>query len=163
MTGLLYMADGIEFLADAAAKGMVLLMFAGLASLALSRGSAAVRHFIWSAALSGLLLLPVLSAVVPDWQLPLPAGFRHRTPPVAAPLEGTPEEPVAELPPSSDAAINAILLRGGAGNPRVDPVMVTESAGEEGTAPPADGNRARFARSHSWRSKSRKTASETFR
>ena len=138
MTGLLYPVDGIEFLADAGAKGMVILMVAGLAILALRRGSAAARHVIWSAALIGLLLLPVVSTVLPGWHMQLPACFRHAASPAAAALGATLAEPVAELPPSSDAAVNAILLRGGAGNPRVDPVMVTASVGEEGTAPPAE-------------------------
>ncbi|NLF32761.1 MAG: M56 family metallopeptidase, partial [Planctomycetes bacterium] len=61
----------LAVLLDAAAKGLVLLLVAGAAALALRRASAAVRHMVWSLAVAGLLLLPVLSAALPQWQVPI--------------------------------------------------------------------------------------------
>jgi beta-lactamase regulating signal transducer with metallopeptidase domain/endonuclease YncB( thermonuclease family) len=61
-------------LLDAALKGSVLLLLAWAATRLLRRASAAARHLVWSAALAGVVLLPVLGAVVPRWRvLPLPA------------------------------------------------------------------------------------------
>ena len=54
---------------DAAAKGLVILALAGLAVLALRRSSAAVRHMVWFLAVVSVFALPVLSAVLPGWQV----------------------------------------------------------------------------------------------
>lgn len=58
---------------DAALKGCVLLALAGVAALALRRDGAAARHLAWTSALGGLLVLPLLSAVLPRWGVTLPA------------------------------------------------------------------------------------------
>lgn len=58
-------------LIDAGAKGLVLLMLAGVVTLAMRRASAASRHLVWSLVMTGLLILPVLSLVTPKWQLPI--------------------------------------------------------------------------------------------
>jgi beta-lactamase regulating signal transducer with metallopeptidase domain len=52
------------------ARGTVLLVLAALAALALRRASAAARHVAWALALSGMLLLPVLTLAAPRWELP---------------------------------------------------------------------------------------------
>ena len=64
----------LAVLVDAGVKGIVLLALAGLVALAMRRASAAARHLVWTLALCGLLLLPVLSLVVPKWQLPILPG-----------------------------------------------------------------------------------------
>jgi beta-lactamase regulating signal transducer with metallopeptidase domain len=56
---------------DAVAKATILLALAGVASVVLRRASAASRHLVWTLALVGALLLPVLSLALPRWQLPL--------------------------------------------------------------------------------------------
>ena len=56
-------------LADAGLKSFVLLAFAGLAATALRHRSAAARHLVWSSALSGTLLLPILSLALPQWRV----------------------------------------------------------------------------------------------
>src|SRR5262245_54823383 len=64
------MSDLPPALLDAALKGTALLAVAGLLALALRRASAATRHLLWALALAGLLALPVLSLLLPRWQLP---------------------------------------------------------------------------------------------
>ena len=50
-------------------KATALLLGAWLICLCLRRTSAAVRHLVWIAALSGILLLPVLSTALPRWNV----------------------------------------------------------------------------------------------
>ena len=52
----------------AAVKGSVLLVAAWLAMRALPRMSAASRHLLWTSALGGLVLMPLLVGVVPSVQ-----------------------------------------------------------------------------------------------
>lgn len=52
---------------DLAVKGSVVLVAALVGSLILRRASAASRCLLWSASLAGLLLLPLLGALVPAW------------------------------------------------------------------------------------------------
>ena len=49
-------------------KATLILLIARLAIAAIPRGSAAARHTILTAALCGVLLLPVLTYVAPSWQ-----------------------------------------------------------------------------------------------
>ena len=63
-------------LADAAAKGIVLMLAIVLLAAASRRASAARRHLVWSLGMAGLLVLPLLSAALPVWQVPfLPPWF----------------------------------------------------------------------------------------
>lgn len=64
--------DGTALIAlDTLAKATLLFSIAGLATFALGRASAAIRHLIWALALAGALLLPVLSIALPRWQVPV--------------------------------------------------------------------------------------------
>ncbi|MBM3745244.1 MAG: hypothetical protein FJW34_05560 [Acidobacteria bacterium] len=65
------MSGGWEFLLDVAAKGTVVLGAAFLGSLLLRRASASTRHLLWTLALASVLLLPVLSGLLPDWEAPV--------------------------------------------------------------------------------------------
>ena len=58
---------GVGVLADAAVKGTILLGLAWGVTAGLRRGSAAVRHWVWMAAMAGLVALPVLGVVMPGW------------------------------------------------------------------------------------------------
>lgn len=58
-------------LADAILKASLMLAVAGVASSALRRRSAAVRHMVWTLALLSALALPALSIALPRWQVPL--------------------------------------------------------------------------------------------
>jgi beta-lactamase regulating signal transducer with metallopeptidase domain len=60
----------LELLAFAL-RATVLLAGAWLATRLLHRASAATRHLIWTAAVAGVLLLPLLSRVVPAWNVPI--------------------------------------------------------------------------------------------
>ncbi len=57
-----------------ALQGALLMLATGLTVLALRRAPAALRHLVWALALVGLLLLPVLSALVPSWEVPVLCG-----------------------------------------------------------------------------------------
>jgi HEAT repeat protein/beta-lactamase regulating signal transducer with metallopeptidase domain len=57
--------------ADIVVKATLMFAAAGAAAFVLRRGSAAVRHMIWTLALGGVLLLPVLSIALPRWQMKL--------------------------------------------------------------------------------------------
>jgi HEAT repeat protein/beta-lactamase regulating signal transducer with metallopeptidase domain len=59
------------FLLDIFFKSAVVLVAAFAASMLLRRSSASVRHQIWSMALASILVLPLLAAAIPAWQLPL--------------------------------------------------------------------------------------------
>ena len=48
-------------LADVVAKTTVILLAAAVASLVLRRASAALRHLVWTLALSSALVLPIAS------------------------------------------------------------------------------------------------------
>src|SRR6476661_4326066 len=53
---------------DTIVKATLLFLAAGLASVVLRRRSASLRHMIWTLALAGVLLLPVLSIALPRWE-----------------------------------------------------------------------------------------------
>ena len=62
-------ASCLPILVDAALKGTVVLALAGLLVLCMRRTSAARRHAVWLAAMVCLLGLPLLSLVLPGWQV----------------------------------------------------------------------------------------------
>jgi hypothetical protein len=59
----------LPLLLDAGAKATVILALAMLASRMLRRSSAATRHTIWLLAAVSLVALPVLTVMVPAWQV----------------------------------------------------------------------------------------------
>ena len=58
----------LPLLADATAKGLVILLVAAGATLLLRRSSAAMRHMIWTLAVVGLILVPTLSIALPQFR-----------------------------------------------------------------------------------------------
>lgn len=58
-------------LADAAIKTAVILAAAAIAAGALRRKSAALRHLVWTCALTAALVVPVASLAIPRWEVPL--------------------------------------------------------------------------------------------
>ncbi len=62
-------ASVLPVLLDATCKGTALILLATLATLGMRRASAAARHLVWATAMLWLLTLPVLSAVLPAWQV----------------------------------------------------------------------------------------------
>jgi beta-lactamase regulating signal transducer with metallopeptidase domain len=58
---------------DAAVRGTIILLAALAATALMRRSSASARHLVWLAALTALLLLPVVRGFVPEWRV-LPAA-----------------------------------------------------------------------------------------
>src|SRR6267142_5981346 len=91
-------------LVDSAVKGTALLVLAAIATLILRRDSAATRHLVWLLALVAMLVVPVLSALLPQWRvLPEWAGISPE--PVVAtspPSMIGPADGVVELPQHAD-------------------------------------------------------------
>ena len=56
-------------LVDSAIKGAALLAFASLVVLMLRRDSAATRHLVWMVAIVAMLVVPALSALLPQWRV----------------------------------------------------------------------------------------------
>ncbi|MEW5926189.1 MAG: M56 family metallopeptidase [Gemmatimonadota bacterium] len=98
------LSDGawLHALLRAALRGSVLLLAAGAAALLLRRASAA-RHLVWALAFAGLLALPVLPALVPALEVPLP-GAAHAL--LDALETGTPEIPELEIPFAVEVAVD---------------------------------------------------------
>lgn len=63
--------SSIALLFDAAVKASLILAAAFLLALALCRRSAAARYFTWTCALAAVLALPLLSLLLPGWNLRL--------------------------------------------------------------------------------------------
>jgi beta-lactamase regulating signal transducer with metallopeptidase domain len=72
-------------LVDWTIKGTALLMLAAIAATMLRRDSAAARHLVWLLALIAMLMVPVLSAMLPQWRV-LPEWTRtaSKSPPISA-------------------------------------------------------------------------------
>ncbi len=62
----------MEFLIDITLKSTLILLFSGLILLGLKKASATLRHWIISLTMIGLLLLPLLVALVPDMEVTVP-------------------------------------------------------------------------------------------
>ena len=56
---------------DAVAKATVLLAVAWMIAVLLHRSSAALRHRLWSLALCGIVIMPILCGFLPYWRLPI--------------------------------------------------------------------------------------------
>ena len=106
------LADGAALLLAVAVKGSLLFLTALFVVAMLRRASAATRHAVWTFALGAALLLPVLFAVLPGWQVPLLPPTPNApvaaipappTPPAAPALRGL----VAPTPPSAPRAPRA--------------------------------------------------------
>ncbi|HSD31164.1 MAG TPA: M56 family metallopeptidase [Gemmatimonadales bacterium] len=97
-----------DFVLDSLAKATLLLGVAGLATL-LWRRTAAPRHFVWTLALAGTLVLPAARLLGPVWQVPVlpPLAVETFTPtPPAVPTAA--RGPVAAaLPPSPGTTITS--------------------------------------------------------
>ncbi len=89
---------GLAILVDAAVKVSVLLVIMLAVSAGLRRASAATRHFLWTAALSAVLVLPLLSFASP-WRLTVPVSGNAMVEWLSMPGG----EPVG-APPSANAA-----------------------------------------------------------
>ncbi len=104
----------LQFLLGLSVKGTILLGATALASILARRARASVRHALWAAGLTGLLLVPVLAAGLPRWEvvsLPLAVAPVPSVYPVG-PLRRSTE--AAATLPLAESATGASSVSGGA-------------------------------------------------
>jgi hypothetical protein len=65
----------LSLLVTSSAQAAVVLAAAALSALVLRRGSAAWRHLVRAVAVTGSLCLPVISAFLPAWRVPLATSW----------------------------------------------------------------------------------------
>ena len=122
-------------LVDSAIKGTVLLVLAAVVTLLLRRDSAATRHLVWLLAIVAMLVVPVLSAMLPQWRVlpawashsPRPAVVDVSPPAIAAPESGVIESPRMTEPVEVERPI-AIVDQRVAALPDSPPLLVTPDA-----------------------------------
>jgi beta-lactamase regulating signal transducer with metallopeptidase domain len=101
----------------AALKGSVLMAVAWMLTRALRRGSAALRHAIWTSALAGTLVLPMLTGLVPSIGVGALRGLRlpswsEAAQPVALSAATPAEEAITRAPePASVGVAPAPAIR----------------------------------------------------
>ncbi len=111
-------------LLDAVVKATVLIMTAYLATVLIRPSSAALRHRIWSTAFGCLLVLPVLSAILPDLRIPIAPRLTSAQHDVSS--------PTPEALPVADGAIDE-------GNTQTNGALLEELLAAEAPNPvPAD-------------------------
>jgi HEAT repeat protein len=103
----------VRYLVALLVKGVLLLSLAGLLAALLRRAAAATRHSVWFVAMTGLLVLPLLGRLLPNWHVGLwpssfdpfeaavmaPAPFPAEASPNPTPMPG--EASAAPLPPAA--------------------------------------------------------------
>ncbi len=75
MAGWIALDSLVPALLAGSIRGALVLALGAAAAIALRRGSAAVRHLVWSLALAGSVAVPVLAAFVPSYRLRVPAAW----------------------------------------------------------------------------------------
>ena len=76
----------LPFVLDLTLKSTLVLLLACAAVRLLRNASAALRHLVWSTALGGVLLLPVLSWALPSWRVTWWPGLKSAQIVTAAPV-----------------------------------------------------------------------------
>lgn len=103
-------AEGTQFWLDVAVKATALLLAAIAANVILRRSSAALRHRVWCLTFAALVLLPALSAALPEWRLEILPRVEEGTVATEAAIAATPPtaaeiaEVVAPLAPPAEQA-----------------------------------------------------------
>ena len=118
-------------LVDSAVKGTVLLALAAVVALILRRDSAATRHLVWQLAIVAMLVVPVLSAMLPQWRVlpawmssPRPAVADVRPPSIVLPAGGVIESPRMPEPVEVERPIATVDQRVSS-QPDPQPVLAT--------------------------------------
>lgn len=96
-----FTANWFACLLDATARSLLLFALVGLLLFYLRRSSASVRHLILTLTLGGLLCLPLLSRILPHWNIPILAGSIQKS---------------SELALASPQSVDAVVQ---SGNPAV--------------------------------------------
>ena len=120
----------LPLLADAAIKGLVIFAAAAVAVTLCRRRSAATRHAIWAGAVAAQLSLPLLSALLPAWRVPIVDRLDRRfsahliTPdPVNVVVSVAPGDAVPDVADAPEMP------------PMPEPVVISESAPSADLAP----------------------------
>ena len=85
-------------------KSGVLLLLALVTTTALQSRSASTRHSIWTIAFGAILALPLMTAALPSWQVPLPGWTIQSTPSGPSARADQPAPAIAETPAAAIAA-----------------------------------------------------------
>jgi beta-lactamase regulating signal transducer with metallopeptidase domain len=67
--------DLMPFLIGSAVRASVVLGFAWALTWSMRRASASMRHFVWTCAIAAVALVPVTTAVFPQWRVLTPAAL----------------------------------------------------------------------------------------
>ncbi len=113
----------MPFALDVAIKASLLLLLAAATVAVARRAAAAERHFVWTLALAGLLILPVLAVALP-WRLPVVPA------PVARPTASQPDQAASDVP-----AFRVTAPQEGAGDARTALPAAPRSVGAEPASP----------------------------
>jgi len=90
---------------DAIVKATALLLLVGSVAHGLRRSSAAVRHRVWCLVFGGLLAVPILSALLPGWRIPiLPVIEQTAVDPPTGAAPQAEQLPLVDTQPSWDAS-----------------------------------------------------------
>jgi len=92
-------------------KAAPLLLAAWLVTALLRRASAAIRHFVWVLAISGALLLPVITTVVPRWEPAALSRIRLPGAEAAGVAEAAGAAGVAEAAAGADVGAASVVVR----------------------------------------------------
>lgn len=112
-------------LVDSALKGGLILLMAALVAMMLRRDSAATRHLVWLVAIVAMLVVPVFSAILPQWRvLPAWAALSHEAPVV----ESTESEIAASKDTSAVPARPAVALPDPSAVPDASPMLVERNS-----------------------------------
>ena len=86
----------VSTILDAATRATVLMSIAAVLSLMLRHRTAELRHLVWCVALTGALVLPAVSVMLPALRVPVPQAVADsvaRVAPVAMPVRRGPSAP----------------------------------------------------------------------
>src|SRR5262245_20734011 len=89
----------LDGLVDLAVKSLAIMLASALLALLLRRASAAWRHLVWFMGVVGLLLLPILTAALPAWQVTWVPTWSEQHAVVATVDRPTHDPAVRHVPP----------------------------------------------------------------
>ena len=105
---------------DVAGKVAFVLAIGAVVTRALWRSSAALRHSVWTAAIGGALLLPLLALALPAWHVPVPGASAARA------LAGRVALALGSSPDAADVAVAGARSSNGATDVTVQTTAKTE-------------------------------------